>query len=440
MQRRGPRRGRWGIMGACVVAVIALVVCSRAWWESHTRWRMVEQGADTSSAFVGVVAFTERAQRDVQIGVWQQALDADPHSAIALGQLAALHAQRAREGGGESDYTMAEGLARRSLQERTQRNGATAVTLVSVLLAQHRYSEAYREAQTLWSRESDIPQYRALLGEVAMEIGDYATARSAFAMSLASKNQLSTAPRLARWLELNGRTAKARQILQAARDEALARGEVSREAKAWYCLRVGDVELRAGRSREAAAAFRAGLRIEPGDPRLHAAMARGAAAAGQWRDAIAWGERAVAEQMDVATLTVVADAYRAIGDTAQSAAYTRAVDVTLQAMTGPPHRMGALYLLDHEVRVAEILAVAEAQLRTRSDVYGYDLAAWAAYRAGQPVRAAAHMQRALALHTNDPMLIGHAQAIARALDAGPLKDQQRALALSLQQAIQGTGA
>jgi len=68
--------------------------------------------------------FSERAERDVQIRVWHQALDADPTSAIVTGQLAALHLQRAREGGGWEDYLKAEAFARRSVGKRTRRNSA----------------------------------------------------------------------------------------------------------------------------------------------------------------------------------------------------------------------------------------------------------------------------------------------------------------------------
>ena len=111
--------------------------------------------------------FSERGERDIQIRVWHQALDADPNSAIAMGQLAALHLQRAREGGTWDDYLKAEEFARRSLGKRTNRNASTAATLVSVLLAQHRFTEARDVATELVKRESDIPQYRATLGEVA---------------------------------------------------------------------------------------------------------------------------------------------------------------------------------------------------------------------------------------------------------------------------------
>ncbi|HEX2722370.1 MAG TPA: hypothetical protein VHM24_05590, partial [Gemmatimonadaceae bacterium] len=119
----------------------------------------------------------EVAHRDVQISVWQKALAADSGSAIALGQLAGLHMQRARETGDESSYAKAEGYARRSVSLRTSRNGAAFVTLASSLLAQHEFVAADSIAEALVALEPDIPQYQALRGEIKLELGDYEAAR-----------------------------------------------------------------------------------------------------------------------------------------------------------------------------------------------------------------------------------------------------------------------
>ena len=54
----------------------------------------------TATSSAALDGFSERGQRDEQIRVWRQALAADTGSALVLGQLAALHLQRAREGGG----------------------------------------------------------------------------------------------------------------------------------------------------------------------------------------------------------------------------------------------------------------------------------------------------------------------------------------------------
>ncbi len=372
---------------------------------------------DTAPVESGVsleVAFVERDERDVQLRVWNEALRADPTSAMVRGHLAALHVQRAREGGGEADYRVAEEFARASLARRTNRNGATAVTLVSVLLAQHRFAEAREVAAALVEREPDIPQYRALLGEVAMEVGDYALADRMFRTVWADRGRLSTAPRLARWLELNGHTRDARKLLLAARDDALARRDVARETKAWFCLRVADFELRAGRPRAAASALRTGLGVEPGDPRLHAGMARVAASRERWHDAIAWGERSLGLAFDVATLALVGDAYAAVGDSARAEEYLNAVAVALAVPTGMQHRAGNLHLLDHGRRVAALLRQAEVELAERRDIYAYDQLAWALHAAGRHDEALTMMRRALALGTRDPLLAAHAEAIAEA--------------------------
>ena len=359
--------------------------------------------------------FSELAVRDEQIRVWNQALAADSLSAVAMGQLAALHMQRARESGSYNDYLIAEGFARKSLGTRTQRNGKTAVTLVSILLAQHRFLEARDLAQELVNREGDVPQYRSLLGEVSMEVGDYATAGIMFDSLWSERAHLSNAPRLARWLELNNHIREARRILVDARNEALARRDVTRETQAWFQLRVGDFELRAGRPRAAEQAFRAGLTIEPNDPRLLAAMARLSSDNRDYRDAIRWGERAIAEQLDPGTLGVVGDAYAALGDTAKSTEYFRTLEVAVTAQPGPFHRAWSLYLLDHDLRVNEVLGKAQQELLQRRDIYGYDLLAWALYKSGRNVEAEAVMKQALQLNTPDPLLLGHQAAIAKAL-------------------------
>lgn len=123
----------------------------------------------------------------------------------------------------------------------------------------------------------------------AMETGDYDTARPMFASMWTARGHLSTAPRLARWLEVNGHLREAHRTLEQSRADALARGDVTNETKAWFRLRVGDLALRSGRPKASAKACRQGLAIEPNDPRLHAAMARGAASEARWRDAVEWG-------------------------------------------------------------------------------------------------------------------------------------------------------
>lgn len=351
------------------------------------------------------------AERAVQLRVWGEALRADPTSALVLGQLAALHAQQARERGTFDDYVTAERLARQSLAQRQQRNGSTAATLVTVLLAQHRFRDAYQEVQRLVAREPDVVAYRAMLGEVAMELGDYDTAARAFDGVWREQASLSVAPRLSRWLELRGHVREARRLLTTARALAAERRDVAIEHQAWFSLRLGDLERRAGRPRAAAAAYRQGLAVAPHDARLLIAMGQLAIGQAYPSQAAQWSERALAERADPATLLVLTNSYEAVGDSARARSTADALQAMTAGVVGPPHRDWLLWQLDHQQQVAAILVQAEQDLATRADVYGFDLAAWASWQAGRVEEARRYMTRALSLGTVDPLLQRHAAVI-----------------------------
>lgn len=359
--------------------------------------------------------YTDRAERDVQIRVWNQALAADPTSALVLGQLAALHLQRGREGGTFDEYVEAEKLARRSLGKRTNRNSGTAATLVSALLAQHRFVEARSVAAEMVARDPEVPEYRAALGEVSMELGDDAAADTLFRSVWAQRGTLTIAARLARWLEINDHVPEARRLLGAAQADAMRRRDVATETKAWFALRVGDLELRRGHLRAAEAAYLQGLALEPNDQRLFAAMARLAREREQYDDVIRWGERAIGMQLDPATLGLVGDAYAMQGDTEKAEEYFRTLEVAVSMQPGAYHRAWSLYLLDHGLRVDEVLRKAQEELRDRKDVYGYDVVAWALEKAGRHDEARLAMRAALRLNTPDPLLMRHARVMG--LDA-----------------------
>jgi hypothetical protein len=91
------------------------------------------------------------------------------------------------------------------------------------------------------------------------------------------------------------------------------------------------------------------------------------------------------------------------------------MEVAVSGQTGPFHRAWSLFLLDHDRRVAEVLARARAEIAVRRDVYGHDLLAWALHKSGRNAEARAAISAAIALGTRDAMLLRHAAAIERAL-------------------------
>ncbi len=75
----------------------------------------------------------------------------------------------------------------------------------------------------------------------------------------------------------------------------------------------------------------------------------------------------------------------------------------------------ALYLANHGLEPDRAVRLAESELATRKDVYGYDAMAWALLAAGRPADADAAMRSALAFGTVDAKVLYHAGMIDLAL-------------------------
>jgi tetratricopeptide (TPR) repeat protein len=356
----------------------------------------------------------ESARRDADVALFEARIAGDPFSAGDRARLAHLYLQRARETGDDGDLARAEDEAAASLALRDGHNAGALRTLVGARMARHRFAEAVEAAERLFAREPEKASVRAMLGEARMELGDYDGAAAAFGSVERARADLSVAPRLARWAELRGETSRARALLTAAAAEADGRTDLPAEQRAWFHLRVGDLELRDGRPDAAEAALGRALALRPGDARVLAAMARAAAARGDWSAARAHGEASLAAALDPATLALLSDVEAAAGDAARSAEYARAAEVAVSARSEGFHRAWGLFLVDRGRRVPEVVALARAELRTRRDVYGHDLLAWALVADGKPAEARREMREALRLGTRDALLRFHAGMIERA--------------------------
>jgi tetratricopeptide (TPR) repeat protein len=342
--------------------------------------------ATTAHRAAGALPLDERVVRRRDVVFYAQRAARDPQGAADLAQLAGLLLQRARESGDVRDFRLAEATAWRSLARRAGRNGKAYLTLSSSLLAQHRFVEARAVAETLVARWPEPDGYRALLGEIQLELGDYRAAAVTFASLAGARRSLAVAPRLARWAELRGQVEEARRLLEDARAEAYRRRDLPREQVAWFQLRIGDLELRQGRVDDAQRALRVGLAVVPNDPRLLAALARVAAARGRWRDVVTYGERA-GSGADIATLGLVGDAHAALGDSAVADVWYGRVEQRAAERPEPFNRQWTQFRLDHGRRVAETRALLEREIRIRPDVYGWNLLARARYLDGDSVGA-----------------------------------------------------
>ncbi len=380
--------------------------------------------AQADAELVVAAPATDPSIRDQDIEFYQRRLREDPESAADRSRLALLFLSRARETGNYADAERAESLAVESLRLRESHNGGTYTILAAAKLASHDFLGALDAARRLVATNPESPTSRALLGEILLELGQYDEARTLFSSLEANTSKLSVASRLVRWYELTGRIDQARNVARYAARRARTDGGLSREQIAWFHMRSGDLALKTGNLHEADSAYTLGLTIFPGDYRILAAQARLAAQQGDWRGAVVAGEQAIAVQLDPATLGVLADAWMALGDSAQSASYARAMTLSALKQPGAIHRAWGLYLVDHGQRTDDVLRRVRAELATRKDVYGYDLLAWTLHARGDHKGAWRAMERALSQGTQDAQIAYHAAEIARALGQTAEADRQ----------------
>jgi tetratricopeptide (TPR) repeat protein len=357
---------------------------------------------------------TESEIRSLDIEFYERRIAEDSFSAADRSRLAALYLQRARETGSYQDYERAADLAQRSLRLRESHNAETYVLLTSALLAKHDFPAALRTAQRLYETDTTNASHTALLAEVELEVGDYRSAAAHFGSVAADADKPSVAARLARWYEVTGRLEKARAILRQSIARMGASPDIPREQLAWFHYRLGELYLRTGREASADTAFHRALAALPGDYRALGGLTRLSAARGQWAAALDFGSRAIAVQLDPATLGTMSDAYAALGDTAQARSFADAMAVAALSQPGAIHRAWGLFLLDHDRDVPRVLREARADIARRRDVYGYDLLAWASYKAGRLDDARTAAAAALSQGTEDATLLYHAGMIATA--------------------------
>lgn len=350
--------------------------------------------------------------RDADIELFRGRAARDPGGAFDLVRMGTLLLGRGREKGVEADLVAAERSARQALANRPERNTAGWQLLAAALFDQHRFLEAKDAADSLCARD-ESPASRAVLGEILLELGRYPEADRLFRPLGLRRRDPRIAPRYARWLELRGRAGEARRLLETARTDAERAGLLSAAQLAWYELRLGELALRYGAFGRARRHLDRGLLMVPDDFRLLSARARLALATGNASRAIALGNQSLLTRLDPAVLATVGDAWRSLGDSLQAAEYYGAMETAGQGPVGGFHRSWYLALLDHDRRIPDILEATRHDLGIRPDAYGFDLHAWALYKAGRRAEALAAVREAVRWGLDDPMVLEHQRIIER---------------------------
>jgi tetratricopeptide (TPR) repeat protein len=290
----------------------------------------------------------------------------------------------------------------------------------AVLVALHEFAEARTTARTVLANNSADPAALATLGDAALALGDMDEARGAYQQLSLVADSAAARVRRSHLAFVDGDPAAAveasRSAVTAAVEEQLEGTEL-----AWYRCQLGDTLAATGDLEDARASFEEALRNDLNSPLAHWGLARIAAVAEDWDDALDHLDAAIAVIPSPEYVARRADVYRlrgAPGDDRREREDRRTVLAIGQLAgeaAGVYDRTLSLYLSSTGEDPARALRLAEAELVARKDIYGYDALAWALLANGRADEARAQMAEALALGTGDAKLLYHAGMVEAAL-------------------------
>jgi tetratricopeptide (TPR) repeat protein len=385
----------------------------------------------------------ETTDRDKAIGRAQTAARGARQAKEALERLGYLYVGRARAVNDPGDYALA-GATADCLETRYPGEASTLLLRGHVLHQRHRFKEAEEVARQLVARRTMVLDY-GLLGDVLMEQGRLADAAAAYQKMIDLKPFYQSYARAAhlRWLkgDLDGAIAALRLAIQSAspRDP---------ESSAWAWARMSAYHLQAGKAAEAARAAATALEHQPDYAAALLAQGRAQLALKQTSSAVETLRSAARLNPLPEYQWVFADALRVHG--LEQDAQRVEGDLVDRGSAADPRTL-AVYLATRRLDPEKAIALAEEELKVRTDVFTLDAYAWALAAAGRHAEARAAIQRATAEGTEDARLFLHAGVIhlasghraearrwltrARRLQATLLPSEAAELARSLTQAL-----
>jgi tetratricopeptide (TPR) repeat protein len=375
---------------------------------------------------------------------WKVSEDADDF--FNYDRLGVAYIQKARETGDVTYYNLAAKALEKSLDLESTHAEASPATkhLATVYYAEHRFNDTLVLAQkAIDLNPRDVTPY-ALIGDARSEMGEYEKAWAAY-QKLQNPGNGPSANSSVRYLDesrasvasfLTGDSEAAIDHMRRAVDISVT-SRMAGETVAWTQFTLGDYYLQLGDLAKAKAAYRDALKTYPDYHRALTGLARVSAAEGHLSEAISLYEKALGIIPLPAYAAALGDLEAKAGNTAEAKKEYDLVEYIGRLNTFNQtvyNRELAVFYADHDVHLEQALQLARKEFEIRHDVYTWDALAWALYKNSEPEQAAAAIQEALRLHTQDALLLFHAGMIYERL--GEKKQAQdylgRAIALNPQ--------
>lgn len=391
------------------IAVAAAAIAIGAAWP----WVTARRAQATSIPPAPVS--TDYLQRDRLIAFYERQLRRDALDQITQRMLGAEYLQRFRETGDTNDVTRAHAMGERSLRLQPQGNVAALGIIASSDLAFHRFGSALAAERAAIEAAPFDQNARAQSASILMELGRYGEAAAILFHPSGSEPNPTWMSIRARYRELTGDLAGARDEFARATQMVDRMETVPAYTRSWYHVRDGQLAFEAGDARTANAEFTESLRIFPNNAMALLYQAKFYRAHGDWSRSLLAAERSAELYPLPQALGYEADAQRALGNEAGASktdALIRA-EQRLFDVQGINDRLLATYYAEHHEYLGDALAAARSDLRKRgNEIYADDTMAWVLAAMGRWPQAREYADRALRYGTQDPEVQYHAGVIA----------------------------
>lgn len=394
-------------------------------------WRLYSTPTAPSSALASKADSPEATKlatpADRAIHEAEARLTAQPQDNISILSvaLATAYMQKARESGDASYYGRAEAAVKQALS--LQPDSVEALrTLAWVQTGKHEFRAALTVAERLRERLPSDPLVYGLLGDAAVELGEYERAEEAFQTMLDLRPGMASYSRASYLRELYGDPDGAIEFMERAVKIGSAKDP---EPFAWCLVQLGHLYFNQGRLGKAEIAYHNALLAFPHYYQGLAALGRVQGAGRHYPEAIELYRQAVEIVPAPDLIATLGDLLMLSGKADEAEKQYRLVEyiehvneVNQVAYT----RQLGLFYADHDRQLEEAEKLAEAEVQRRRDIYSFDTLAWVYCKRGRFAEAQTAMTQALRLGTQDALLLFHAGMIARGLgDKAQAKDYLR---------------
>ncbi len=353
---------------------------------------------------------------DDRIAVFEKWAKGDPHNAQNCNLLAAAYIQKTRETADPGYLERADALIGR-VMAREPRNYEAWRLRNLVELNRHHFSTVAEYAGKLTAWVPADPQNWGTLGDALMELGRYPEAAEAYGKMTTIKESLFSLNRLAYYRFVTGNAEGALEAMR----KAVEAGAPYPENKAWCLAEIGSMDFKLGKLDEAERAYRDAIAAFPGQHQAHAGLGAVLAARGRASEAIESYKRAQAIVPLPQYSGALAGLFTAAGRAEDARKQNAQIDMIArleEAAGQKANRTLALVYANQERNLDRAMALAEADLELRHDIYTWDAMSWVLYKRGRLEEARKASHEALKTGAREPLLLYHAGMIERAAGDG----------------------